>query len=119
MRNALLVLLFVVLSSSASFAEMPAERVVATSLYATPLRNPAPNDVTDGTLPEDAKYQSLIPVRDEALSSATLVDESPVSASLPESSAVEAIPTPTAFHAGGCLLLLILLSRCIRKVRWS
>ena len=36
----------------------------------------------------------------------------------PENSVVEAIPTPTAFHAGGALLLLIIISRFIRKPRW-
>ena len=37
----------------------------------------------------------------------------------PQSSVVEAIPTPTAFHAGGFLLLLIAGTRFFRKFRWA
>ncbi len=37
----------------------------------------------------------------------------------PQASAVEAIPTPTAFHAGVLLLGLIALGRFVRRLRWA
>jgi len=61
----------------------------------------------------------LLPIRSSDQPRALILDQSGRQPAAPQVSIVEAIPTPTAFHAGAILLLAIFLTRCFRKLRWA
>ena len=107
MRNALTILIVGSVLSVGSFEQSKAADVPS-SIYAVPVTNSPsiPREDEPGLLPMRASERVQMPVAD-------LSDQ----ATVPQAS-VEAIPTPTAFHAGGALLVVILLSRFVRKLRW-
>jgi hypothetical protein len=109
MRNAPAIFLVGGLLSICSFEESKAADAVSPTIYATPATGSAviPRDDEPGLLPMRASDRVSLPVVDL---------NGP--AAVPQAS-VEAIPTPTAFHAGGALLVVILLSRFFRKLRWA
>ena len=106
MRNALTILVVGGVLSVGGLEESRAADT-ATSVYAIPLEaHTIPRDDEPGLLPMRVSDRVQIPV----------IDRADIA---PQASAVEAIPTPTAFHAGGALLGMILIRRLVRKVRWN
>jgi hypothetical protein len=59
----------------------------------------------------------LLPVKGSDLPLSTSTAASGTKANGPQASVVEAIPTPTAFHAGGVLLIAMFAARYFRKLR--
>jgi hypothetical protein len=115
MRNALILFVLLPICGLVSSARADvASDAAHLSVYATPI---AGHDSSAAGL--NAEDTSLIPVRYPGVAQTSLADQTPVSVALPQSSTVEAIPTPTAFHAGGLLLVLIFVTRCVRKLRWA
>jgi hypothetical protein len=108
MRNALKILLVGGVFLVCNFEQAKATDAPS-SIYATPITtSPAvPREDEPGLLPMRASEPVQVPVVDLS-----------AQAAVPQAS-VEAIPTPTAFHAGGALLAVILLGRGVRKLRWA
>jgi hypothetical protein len=101
MRNALFILL---VSGMSAVTAKAATDVQPVSIYATPSVS-----VVDDT-------SDLLPVRgrDLPLTAPTVQGTNQAA---PQSSVVEAIPTPTAFQAGVVLLLALACGRMLRKLR--
>jgi len=114
MRNALLILSVISLISTACLASATASDSSVpgqTSVYAPPLSARGDFSV--------AGDQQLLPVHGSDLPLSSANGTSGTSASSPQVSVVEAIPTPTAFHAGGLLLVIIFAGRYFRKLRFN
>jgi hypothetical protein len=107
MRNALRILVVAGVLSVLGFEQSKASDVVPNSVYAAPVQTHAaiPGEDEPGLMPMRASDHQPIPVIE-------LNDR----ATVPQAT-VEAIPTPTAFHAGGALLVGIALTRVYRKLR--
>jgi hypothetical protein len=122
MRNALIILsvfLFVFTAGLTHVIAAVSDSAATSSVYAMlvygiPLSDRSPQSQT-ATHSYD---QQLLPVRgtDLPLPSGTSLTTTGDSQQV---SAVEAIPTPTAFHAGAVLLLTIFAVRLFRKLRFA
>jgi hypothetical protein len=109
MRNALYILLAAGVSTGAVAAQ-------AASVE-TPVSSSASLSVpvaANGDISMDAPF---LPVRGRDLPLSTAVTSAGSPQSVPQASVVEAIPTPTAFQAGGVLLLGLAAARSFRKLR--
>ena len=111
MRNALFILVVGGLFSVGFIDAANAADALSPSIYAIPVSG-------QGTLPQ-YDQRGLLPIRYDDQPQAPLLDQTGRQSAAPQASIVEAIPTPTAFHAGGLLLLVIFLSRFVRKLRWA
>jgi hypothetical protein len=113
MRNALKIIAFVGVLSVVGFEQSKAADaplpIIPSSIYAVPVDDKAgiPRADEPGLLPLRASDRVQLPVM-----------EFSDRAAVPQAT-VEAIPTPTAFHAGGTMLVGILLFRVLRKLRWA
>jgi hypothetical protein len=105
MRNALYILTAACILSPAMIARA-AEPVTVAFQYG--------NATAGVPLVSDAPF---LPVRGRDLPLSSALDGSGSPQSSPQASTVEAIPTPTAFHAGGVLLLGLAAARSFRKLR--
>ena len=112
MRNALSILVVGGLLSIISVdAAQAGEGVPSPSVYAMPVAGQT-------VVPQDDE-QGLLPSSYNGLQQVPMVSQNGRQSGAPQASIVEAIPTPTAFHAGGFLLLLIFVGRFFRKLRWA
>ena len=109
MRNALFIAVLGTLFSNGFIDQVKADEAPPASIYAIPAVSSGMQDAQPG----------LLPIRDGDRLSAPVLDPTGRQSALPQASVVEAIPTPTAFHAGGILLLAMFLVRCFRKLRWA
>jgi hypothetical protein len=73
----------------------------------------APDDI-----PTPDNMGQILPVHGADLPAPPSTELGDQSTDTTGTSVVEAIPTPTAFHAGAVLLFLIVLGRSFRKRRW-
>jgi hypothetical protein len=86
------------------------------SAYASVLTTTAFSDSRDK---DSATNRELLPVNGSDLPLPSAVSNSTGSSGSPQASVVEAIPTPTAFHAGVFLLIAMFTARYFRKLRVS
>lgn len=105
MRNALVILLVSSVSSVPLVANAIGSDIEPSSNYVAPASN-TPLDGDNSLLPVQGKDLALTPA-----------DGVGAPAAAPQASVVEAIPTPTAFQAGGVLLMVLIAGRFIRRLR--
>ena len=110
MRNALLNLSLIGMSLVPTLALASQPDIAQPVTVSTPVAAPVSAYAPD-------LNQQLLPVRGSDLSLSTASATNGTSSTGPQASVVEAIPTPTAFHAGGLLIIAMIAARYFRKLR--